>query len=57
MLARKLAAMIAVALLKNNTGKVNELAQLYSSTLPDSRQANASEREERPTVDSWLAAR
>lgn len=57
MLARKLAGMIVVALFKNNTSKVQELAQLYSSTLPDSRQANASERKERPVMDSWLAAR
>ncbi|MCD7984134.1 MAG: hypothetical protein LUG19_07765 [Desulfovibrio sp.] len=57
MLARKLAAMIAVPLLKNNAGKVNELAQLYSASLPDARQANAGERKERPVVDSWLAAR
>ena len=57
MLARKLAVMIAVPLLKNNTGKVNELAQLYSASLPDARQANASEHKERPAVDSWLAAR
>ena len=57
MLARKLAALIAVPLLKNNHSKVSELEQLYAASLPQARQAAVSEALERPRPDSWLAVR
>lgn len=56
-LARKLAAMIAVPLLKNNTAKVNELEQLYRAAIPAARNADAAETYERDAPDSWLCAR
>ncbi len=56
-LARKLAADIAVSLLKNNAGKVQELEQLYRDAVPTAIQSDASEGRERPKEDSWLAAR
>lgn len=57
MLARKLAALIAVPLLKNNSQKVGELEKLYAESLPQARQAAASERRERTAADAWLEAR
>lgn len=57
MLSRKLAALVAVSLLKNNTSKLNELEQLYSASLPQARQAAMSEGLEPPLRDSWLDAR
>lgn len=57
MMARKLAAMIAVPLLKNNSGKVSELEQLYRAELPDAYEAGASEQKDKPRPDSWLEAR
>jgi len=57
MMARKLASLICVALLKNNTSKVQELEQLYYSSLPKSMESNASEMKKKPYVDSWIAVR
>lgn len=57
MLSRKLAALVAVSLLKNNTSKINELEQLYAASLPQARQAAMSEGLEPPLRDSWLDAR
>lgn len=57
MLARKLAALIAVPLLKNNSQKVGELEKLYAESLPQARQAAASEQRENAAADTWLAAR
>lgn len=57
MLARKLAALVAVSLLKNNTTKINELEQLYGASLPQARQASGSEAREAPLRDGWLDAR
>ncbi|MDY3810102.1 hypothetical protein FYJ44_08650 [Desulfovibrio sp. PG-178-WT-4] len=57
MLARKLAALIAVPLLKNNSQKVSELEKLYAESLPQARQATASERRESAPDDAWLTAR
>lgn len=57
MLSRKLAALVAVSLLKNNTSKINELEQLYAASLPQARQAAMSEELEPPLRDSWLDAR
>ncbi len=56
-LARKLAADIAVSLLKNNAGKVQELEQLYRSAIPTAVQTDASEGREKSKEDAWLAAR
>ena len=57
MLARKLAALVAVPLLKGNGQKAAELEQLYTASLPPAREAAASERSEKPAEDSWLATR
>lgn len=57
MMARKLASLICVPLLKNNTTKVQELEQLYRASLPKAMEANASERREKPYRDTWIAAR
>ncbi|MBQ3060234.1 MAG: hypothetical protein IJD16_07995 [Desulfovibrio sp.] len=57
-LARRLAALIAVPLLRNNSQKVSELEKLYAQSLPPARQADAGEARLRScTADSWLAAR
>ncbi len=57
MLARKLAALIAVALLKNNSSKVSELEQLYRAAIPNAVQADAREGKEQEKSDTWLLAR
>lgn len=57
MLSRKLAAIIAVPLLKNNPNKVSELEQLYRAALAGAYQAGASEQKDKPQPDSWLEAR
>lgn len=56
-MARLLASMIAVALLKNNQAKVNELVQLYRASIPQAMQANAQERRPRKSEDGWLMVR
>ena len=56
-LARKLAALVAVPLLKNNSQKVQELEQLYRAALPPAHNASASERKDKPQKDDWLAVR
>lgn len=56
-MARKLAALVAVPLLKNNSGKVQELEQLYRMAVPGSEGQDASESVDRPEVDGWIAAR
>ena len=43
MLARKLACLLAAPLLKSNSQKIVELEQLYSASLPQARQSDASE--------------
>lgn len=57
MLARKLACLLAAPLLKSNRQKIAELEQLYSASLPQARQSDASERRPLPLPDSWLQAR
>ncbi len=57
MLARKLAALIAVSLLKNNSTKIQELEQLYRAAIPNAMQANAREGKEQEKVDTWLLTR
>lgn len=56
-MARKLAALIAVPLLKNNPQKVQELEQLYQRAVPSSEGQAASEGAIGRELDSWLAAR
>lgn len=56
-MARKLAALICVPLLKNNQAKLQELEQLYQMAIPKADGQDASEREAEPRMDSWLAAR
>ena len=48
MLARKLACLLAAPLLKSNSQKIAELEQLYSASLPQARQSDASERRPLP---------
>lgn len=56
-MARKLAALVCVPLLKNNQAKLQELEQLYQMAIPQADGQDASEREEEPRMDSWIAAR
>lgn len=57
MLARKLAAMIAIPLLKNNGSKVSELEQLYRAAIPQAYQPAAQEQKSTPQEDSWISCR
>lgn len=57
MLARKLAALVAAPLLKSSSRNVGELEQLYAASLPQARQAAASEQRSCRIPDSWLEAR
>ncbi len=57
MLARKLAALVAISLLKNNSAKVQELEQLYRAAIPNAMQANAREGREAEKMDTWILAR
>jgi hypothetical protein len=56
-MARKLACLIAIPLLKNNPSKLEELEQLYQMAVPKAEGHDASEREEVSRPDSWLTAR
>lgn len=56
-MARKLAALIAVPMLKNNPDKVRELQQLYQLAVPNSEGQAASEGVDRKSIDGWLAMR
>ncbi|MCD8272418.1 hypothetical protein [Akkermansia sp.] len=58
-MARKLACLIAVPLLKNNSQKVQECEQLYAMQIQNMRSQAASEEEEAQSeiLDSWLLAR
>jgi len=58
-MARKLACLIAVPLLKNNQAKVQELEQLYAMQLQNIRSQSASEEEENQLEipDTWVLAR
>lgn len=56
-MARKLAALVCVPLLKNNSGKVGELEQLYRSALASAFEASSSEGAEQEKEDAWLASR
>jgi len=56
-MARKLAALIAVPLLKNNPNKVQELEQLYQMAIPRANGQDASEEHRGKPADTWLLAR
>lgn len=56
-MARKLAALLCVPLLKASTSKLTELEQLYREALVGATGANASEGAEQRAADSWLTAR
>ena len=56
-MARKLACLVAVPLLKNNSGKVQELERLYQLAIPKSDAQDASESREKQPPDAWLLAR
>lgn len=56
-MARKLACLINVPLLKNNPNKVQELEQLYQMAIPRADGQNASEGKDKRSMDGWLAAR
>ncbi len=57
MLARKLAAMIAVSLLKNNAGRIGELEELYLRSIPKAVQADSNEGREKEKPDTWILSR
>lgn len=56
-MARKLAALVCVPLLKNNQAKLQELEQLYQMAIPKADGQDASEGVRSDRMDSWLAAR
>ncbi|MBD5538393.1 MAG: hypothetical protein HDQ94_00100 [Desulfovibrio sp.] len=56
-LARRLACLVAVPLLKNNGQKVAELEKLYAESLPRAREAAAAELGKARPDDAWIAAR
>ena len=56
-MARKLACMIAIPLLKNNSQKLQELEQLYQAAVPRAQGHDASEQRQFQPLDSWLLAR
>ena len=56
-LARRLASLVAVPLLKNNSQKVAELEKLYAESLPRAREAAAGELGKTRADDAWIAAR
>lgn len=57
MLARKLAAMIAVPLLGSGSGRVGELERLYRAAIPGAYRSAAQEQKNRPQEDRWIACR
>lgn len=56
-MARKLAALVCVPLIKNNPSKLQELEQLYQMAIPKADGQDASEGIDPRSMDSWLAAR
>ncbi len=56
-LAYKLASLVVIPLLKNNSNKRQELEQLYQMAIADAVQLNARQSKEKPYIDSWIAAR
>jgi len=56
-MARRLACLICVPLLKNSSGRLQELEALYRAALPDAVRDDATERSEAAAPDTWLTAR
>lgn len=56
-MARKLACLIAIPLLGNNSQKVGEVENLYQMAIPAAEGQDASEEVPHRTYDTWLAAR
>lgn len=56
-MARKLACLIAVPILKNNQQKLKELEELYQGAVPRTDGINSSEHREHERPDTWLLAR
>lgn len=56
-MARKLACLIAIPLLKNNPQKLQELVQLYQKAIPEAQGQDASESRGSKSADTWLCAR
>lgn len=56
-MARKLASLVAIPLLKNNSSKLQELENMYQAAVPRAEGHDASEGREYQPVDSWLQAR
>lgn len=56
-IAYRLAMLIAVPLLKNNSQKIQELSQLYQALVPLAEGQAASEQRCREELDAWLKAR
>lgn len=56
-MARRLACLIAVPLLKNNPQKLQELEQLCRMALPRAAGQDAAEGRQGPKSDAWLQAR
>ena len=57
LLARKLAALLAIPLLQCGMDRVNDLERLYAAACPAARTSAASERQEAASGDAWLDAR
>lgn len=56
-MARKLASLVCIPLLKNNPAKLEELETLYQMAIPKADGQDTSERETELRPDSWLEAR
>jgi len=56
-MARKLSCLVVVPLLKNSSGKVSELEQLYQAALPGAEGVDGAESRAEQGPDSWLEAR
>lgn len=57
LVARKLASLLALPLLKNNSARAQELEESYRACLPAAAQAAASEGYKANPYDTWLSAR
>lgn len=56
-LAYKLASLIVIPLLKNNTNKIQELTQLYEMAIQEAITSNARQQRKQKYVDEWLGVR
>lgn len=56
-LAYKLASLIVIPILKNNSSKRQEMEQLYQMAIAQAVQSNARQCKEKPYVDEWIASR